>query len=289
MKKYFICLLSIIIFFSVNVDAQLVNKQGRKMISKVTINTNLGNRYNTTTISFTYNSERELVGIYFLHVHPSKIVGNYSMVYKREGNNITCKYYKNGKPYIYSYVLITDKNGRLTSFIQYGNEGGGVISRYEMTLEYKNGVLCQFMKHFSTKTGNEKWEPMPSRTGYEFFCENCNYNYVRKDISYADGITNYYAFKRGFPLQYTNELNDINVGIEHLANYRDYDEATYSNSFLLYTEWVGVISKNKALGIGPSHLDKYTYTYDNNGNIKSIDAYKGEKHKRHVEVEYVYG
>ena len=289
--------------------AQCVNRQGLKMISKILVDS-------TVTVKFSYNAERELTCVDYTYIHPRKIEHD-RKVFTKSGGTITCKHYCFGKPFgRFEYEFTLRPDGKISSYIEYEHTGENSMGRTQYDLSYGSGgkfesylVTTSHKNLADPRTWYDGWETVPfddpvwlynpSGKGFDFDCNDGNYQFKKKSVSYyKNNEISYFSDKRPNPVHYTDYLNDINVGIEFMAYSMEYFLSIGMNYFVIFTEWVGLRSRCTVDFIhrANSTEHRYQYTYDDNGNITSLDVYKtvfkkdgkSEKLTRHLEIEYVY-
>lgn len=307
----FVCLLPIVC------NAQRLNKDGLKMVSKVSV---IGGSVDRT-IEFSYDRYDNLKGVTYTYT-----MKYYDEVYKdvltKDGNTITQKSYMNGKPYNrdkYEYKL--NEDGKITYMGRYQySDAVGYIFRNEREIYYSDNRLSKVYMLSSWK------EPKADCYYYEatYYGNDFSYNengYSYNDFNYslteeqrrkyAPNYTEYefeesrnnlkrYEQKTNWKQIYnTEEINDANIGLYLLYKLTKFSKFVYNQGVisnpLFITEWIGFRENNLVKSDYESNPKRFDIEYirDEKGNIVQMNytEYYNNKYRGNpfnVYIEYVY-
>lgn len=304
----FVCLLPIVC------NAQRLNKDGLKMVSKVSV---IGGSVDRT-IEFSYDRYDNLKGVTYTYT-----MKYYDEVYKdvltKEGNTITQKSYMNGKPYNrdkYEYKL--NEDGKITYMGRYQySDVVGYIFRNEREIYYSDDRLSKIYIFSSWKEPKaDCYYYEATYNGVDFSYSGNGYKYNKFYYSlteeqrrkYAPNYTEYefeesrdnlkrFGQKTYWKQIYnTEEINDTNIGLYILYKLTEFSkfQGVISNPLFL-TEWIGFRENNLVKSDYESNPKRFDIEYirDEKGNIVQMnyteyynDKYRGNPFN--VYIEYVY-
>lgn len=306
----FVCLLPIVC------NAQRLNKDGLKMVSKVSV---IGGSVDRI-IEFSYDRYDNLKGVTYTYT-----MKYYNEVYKdvltKEGNAITQKSYMNGKPYNrYEYKYRLNEDGKITYMGCYEyTDAVGFIGRHEREIYYSDDRLSKIYRLSSWK------EPKADCYYYEATYNGADFSYNENGYAYnsfyytlteeqrrryAPNYTEYefeesrnslkrYEQKTDWRQIYnTEEINDTNIGLYSLYElkriYMDYGGKGVISNPLFITEWIGFRENNLIKSDYESNPKRFDieYIHDEKGNIVQMNytEYYNNKYRGNpfnVYIEYL--
>ena len=292
MKKVLFLILCII---SVPVNAQRLNSDGLKMVSKVTVNHLMSDKI----IEFSYDNENKLREVVYTYIEKRRKPYNvYKEVITKNNNEITQKSYFNGKPYhLYEYKYRLNSDGKIVYMGKFTYTQAQIIARREREFYYEDSKLIKinFISSGKVRTPFFCYEPGYDCTeftydnkGYYYTC--CNYSLSNEQIKkYAPYYTedeykeskNTLIRRNGstyWKSEFSdNAINDTNIGLNRL-----YDLSKFTSEErgvgsiripLFFTEWIGLRENNLVIRDYLNKVNWYDveYKYDNRGNIVNID------------------
>lgn len=291
-----------VIFISIGVNAQCLNKDGLKMVSKLKICKDI-------EIEFKYNSDRELKEVIFYYTDIDGYISK--EVITKEGNKITQKSYFNGRPYNrFKYDYVLNDEGKITKFTCYEYSDMHTIGRFYNDITYENGKIVKDEYFFTYKENTDVWCHDPSYLERRFIYKNGNWFYERynyaltneQHIKYAPLLTEdeFFEARDGMRISHVDESqpqyvysedkkNDTNIGLSELYFITEFKVSNCLNNILWYTEWIGLREEYLAL-----HRSVYRYRieyeYDDKGNIIKMNYYPkdGTEPIGSVLIEYLY-
>ena len=309
MKKvlfFILCLLS------VNINAQKLNSDGLKMVSKLSIDKG----YICFDIDFKYDNNK-LKQIVFVYSYINIGVKPYhtdvsKYILTKEGNSIIQKSYMNGKPYNrYKYDYKFGENSKLTHFDVLEYTELQKIYRVSNDFIYFNDTISEIQKYTSW-IENNIWCYDPGITGNHIkFIDRCwsmnkihysltpemeeRYAPLYTEDEFNESLPNLNRKDYGTKISflYSDSINDTNVCLNGLLNCENLGLAGYNDlltNILYFIEWVGIREKYLATQMDINRR-KYdiTYKYDTKGNIVQVDYIsKGNfKNNAKIKIEYV--
>ena len=309
MKKvlfFILCLLS------VNINAQKLNSDGLKMVSKLSVDKG----YICFDIDFKYDNNK-LNQIIFVYSYTNIGVKPYhtdvsKYVLTKDGNNIIQKSYMNGKPYNrYKYDYKFGEDSKLTHFDVLEYTELQKIYRTSNDFIYFNDTILEIQKYTSW-IENNVWCYDPGITGNHIkFIDGCwsmnkihysltpemeeRYAPLYTEDEFNESLPNLKRKDYGTKISflYSDSINDINVCLNGLLNCENLGLAGYNDlltNILYFTEWVGIREKYLATQMDINRR-KYdiTYKYDTKGNIVQVDYIsKGNfRNNAKIKIEYV--
>lgn len=287
-------------------NAQCVNQDGLKMVKRLTISKyniygkkDNGKVNRSTTIEFTYDSEKRLTGIKWTSAPERLMYGNIvRFTFAMQGRTIDCKKYQNGKRMDnYEYKFKINKYGKITYFREYEYGYYGSCKGREYKFAYIGGTYEYFLSKYNGFLPNSsEWEYGPSWRGIRLLLIDGNYQCNTYETS--NDMTVLYDRPERDERCYTDKLNDMNFDICYLLC--GYNSEFHIYECLISSEWIGAYSKNMVdyIKVPKTRLKNcFYYTYGNDGNIIGIDMTKevtyndGSMSKLkiyHVDIEYLY-
>lgn len=307
-----ISFLIIAMLFNSVANAQRLNSDGLKMVSKLSVNS--GNICFDTEFMYKGNKLSKFIFTYkekLYNLDRTSYIDVYKDILERNENSIIQKSYMNGKPYNrykYDYKFGEDsklihfdvleytelqKTYRTSNDFIYFNDTILEIQKYTSWIEnnvwcHDPGVLGNHIKfidgcwsmnkiHYSlTPEMEERYAPL--YTEDEFIKSLPNLD--RKD----------YGTKISF--LYSDSINDTNVCLNGLLNCDNLSLAGYNDlltNILYFTEWVGIREKYLATQMDINRR-KYdiTYKYDTKGNIIQVDYISRGNFSNNVKIKIEY-
>ena len=309
MKKvlfFILCLLS------VNINAQKINSDGLKMVSKLSVDKG----YICFDVDFKYDNNK-LNQIIFVYSYTNIGVKPYhtdvsKYVLTKDGNNIIQKSYMNGKPYNrYKYDYKFGEDSKLIHFDVLEYTELQKIYRVSNDFIYFNDTISEIQKYTSW-IENNIWCYDPGITGNHIkFIDGCwsmnkihysltsemeeRYAPLYTEDEFNESLPNLKREDYGTKISflYSDSINDTNVCLNGLLNCENLGLAGYNDlltNILYFTEWVGIREKYLATQMDINHR-KYdiTYKYDTKGNIVQVDYIsKGNfRNNAKIKIEYV--
>lgn len=307
-----ISFLIIAMLFNSVANAQRLNSDSLKMVSKLSVNS--GNICFDTEFMYKGNKLSKFIFTYkekLYNLDRTSYIDVYKDILERNENSIIQKSYMNGKPYNrykYDYKFGEDsklihfdvleytelqKTYRTSNDFIYFNDTILEIQKYTSWIEnnvwcHDPGVLGNHIKfidgcwsmnkiHYSlTPEMEERYAPL--YTEDEFIKSLPNLD--RKD----------YGTKISF--LYSDSINDTNVCLNGLLNCDNLSLAGYNDlltNILYFTEWVGIREKYLATQMDINRR-KYDiiYKYDTKGNIVQVDYISRGNFSNNVKIKIEY-
>ena len=309
MKKvlfFILCLLS------VNINAQKINSDGLKMVSKLSVDKG----YICFDVDFKYDNNK-LNQIIFVYSYTNIGVKPYhtdvsKYVLTKDGNNIIQKSYMNGKPYNrYKYDYKFGEDSKLIHFDVLEYTELQKIYRTSNDFIYFNDTILEIQKYTSW-IENDVWCHDPGVLGNHIkFIDGCwsmnkihysltsemeeRYAPLYTEDEFNESLPNLKRKDYGTKISflYSDSINDTNVCLNGLLNCREICLSSNDDllcNILYFTEWVGIREKYLATQMDINHI-KYDiiYTYDTKGNIVQVDYISKEsfRHNTKIKIEYV--
>lgn len=298
-------------------NAQRVNSDGLKMVSRVCIG-------NNKTIDFKYNDGNRLQEV--IYTYTSKILSNsttYKEVITKNGNAITQSSFINGVPFdhysdnperdgyetFFKYEYHLNEDGKIGKFYIYEYTWAHTIARTTVSLCYEDGKLSEICSSHSYKENKPYYHYDPSLS--------CKKIYYTHQGFYPQKI--YYSLTDEQHKKYAPELTEDEYkeslsGMERSEYKIDYDSYEYSpnikndtnigfngselmsemgvssggdalDNILYYTEWVGLRERNMLMNAKRKERT-LVYKYDERGNIVKMIYRYGENMRKHrVDME----
>lgn len=299
MKKVLFFILGILI--SIGANAQCLNKDGLKMVSKLKIGRN-------KEIKFKYNSDRELKEIEYLYTDISGYISR-EIITKNE-NEITQKSYFNGKPYNrFKYDYVLNDNGKITKFTRYEYSDMHTIGRFYNEIVYKYGRIASDTYFFTYKENTDKWCYDPGHSEFRFIYKNGGWFYEvyhhklskEQHIKYAPLFTEDEFIEARDDMEITHsssrqpqfvyskdKRNDTNIGLNELIFTTQFNVSECLSNILWYTEWIGLREEYLVLSKNANQY-RIEYEYDDKGNIIKMNYYSGNgtEVEASVSIEYL--
>ena len=310
MKKvlfFILCLLS------TNLNAQRVNSDGLKMVSKLSFYQGKvcfdaefiykGNKL--SKFIFTYKEKH-------YNLDRTSYIDVYKDILERNENTVIQKSYMNGKPYNrYKYDYKFGENSKLTHFDVLEYTELQKIYRVSNDFIYFNDTISEIQKYTSW-IENNIWCYDPGITGNHIkFIDGCwsmnkiyynltpeqnrKYAPLYTEDEFNESLPNLNRKDYGTKISflYSDSINDINVCLNGLFNCENLSLAGNNDlltNILYFTEWVGIREKYLATQMDINRR-KYdiTYKYDTKGNIIQVDYIsKGNfRNNAKIKIEYV--
>lgn len=309
MKKvlfFILCLLS------VNINAQKINSDGLKMVSKLSVDKG----YICFDVDFKYDNNK-LNQIIFVYSYTNIGVKPYhtdvsKYVLTKDGNNIIQKSYMNGKPYNrYKYDYKFGEDSKLIHFDVLEYTELQKIYRTSNDFIYFNDTILEIQKYTSW-IENDVWCHDPGVLGNHIkFIDGCwsmnkihysltsemeeRYAPLYTEDEFNESLPNLKRKDYGTKISflYLDSINDTNVCLNGLFNCENLSLAGNNDlltNILYFTEWVGIREKYLATQMDINRR-KYdiTYKYDTKGNIVQVDYIsKGNfRNNAKIKIEYV--
>lgn len=265
MKK--VILFSLLLVFSfLSVNAQRINDDGKKVVSKIVVE-----RYNhdgvsktsRTTYNFTYTEDLKLM---YLEMEKIPLIGGYVDTERRtllrKGNELIRKDYINGKIAKYwSYEYRLNNMGRIVKRMRYNYTiDNSYVSRIDSEIKYEDTQFivstCTYYKGRNDKVYSKVTDDIVSDDRC-FYFEDGNAYYKRTQICRYGTVVDKYNWHL-----YSDYVNDTNVNFNQFFTQYAWDRNPDEFEFL--TEWCGMASKN----LLSSHKKSYfKYTFDEKDNV----------------------
>lgn len=314
LKKVLFLILCVISIF---VNAQHLNSDGLKMVSKVTVNHLMSDKI----IEFSYDKKDKLCEVVYTYIEKHRKPYNvYKEVITKNNNKIIQKSYFNGKLYNrYEYRYNLNSDGRITYIGTYEYTQAQTIGRNERELYYNSNKLVAMDIISSGKIKTPFFFYESNYYSTEFIYDGSSYQYTSCTYSLSDEQKKKYApyytedeYKESrnalirrngntyWKLEFSNNaINDTNIGIGKLYDLgRFHIVGLQKNSIdnpLFFTEWIGIRENNLIIRDYHNKINWYDakYKYDNRGNIVNIDyiyhyMYRtDEKCNYNVKIEYL--
>lgn len=318
----FLCLL----LLSLSANAQRLNPEGLKMVSRVSVNDN-------KTIEFKYDSTDRLIEVIHTYTEPHGNHTVYKEVITKNGNAITQKSYRDGRPFnrhendsdnFFTYEYVLNSDGRIGKFYIYDHSWAKTIGRLSVELVYKDGVLDELKRtHSYNENGLYFRYDYPGVVSHiklyyahqGFYTQKIEYGLTDEQYQkYApdltedelnegmiNGVKQYEGKLRYDRYEYSPDIkNDTNIGLNGLELMERMGVSSGGDALdniLYYTEWVGLREKNMLMNVD-NKKKKVVYQYDDKGNIIKIKYRYGEKMRRYrandmdkdlmtISIEYV--
>ena len=298
-------------------NAQRVNSDGLKMVSKVCIG-------NNKTIDFKYNDGNRLQEV--IYTYTSKILSNsttYKEVITKNGNAITQSSFINGVPFdhysdnperdgyetFFKYEYHLNEDGKIGKFYIYEYTWAHTIARTTVSLCYEDGKLSEICSSHSYKENKPYYHYDPSLsckkiyyTHQGFYPQKIYYSLTdEQHKKYAPELTEdeykeslsgmerseyniYYDSYEYSP----NIKNDTNIGFNGLELMSEMGVSSGGDALdniLYYTEWVGLRERNMLMNAKRKERT-LVYKYDERGNIVKMIYRYGENMRKHrVDME----
>lgn len=310
-------LFSVSPFFTFVANAQRLNSEGLKMVSKVTINS----LFYDKVIDFSYDENDKLQEVVYTLVKRNyKPYRTYKEVITKRDGKITQKSYFNGNPndhyesaednyFTYEYCLNND--GKICKFHINAHTWARTIARINVELVYKDGVLDELKRTHSYKENAPYFHFDPNISCIKFYYTHQGYYTQRIDYNLTDeqhrkyapeltedelkecennGMKRYELKKPNYKMyEYSpNIKNDTNIGFNGLHLMLDMGVSSGGDALdniLYYTEWVGLRERNMLLNYDDKK-EALIYRYDSKGNIIKMIYRHGEKMRnRRVDMD----
>lgn len=298
-------------------NAQRVNSDGLKMVSKVCIG-------NNKTIDFKYNDGNRLQEV--IYTYTSKILSNsttYKEVITKNGNAITQSSFINGVPFdhysdnperdgyetFFKYEYHLNEDGKIGKFYIYEYTWAHTIARTTVSLCYEDGKLSEICSSHSYKENKPYYHYDPSLsckkiyyTHQGFYPQKIYYSLTdEQHKKYAPELTEdeYKESLSGmerseYKIDYDsyeyspNIKNDTNIGFNGLELMSEMGVSSGGDALdniLYYTEWVGLRERNMLMNAKRKERT-LVYKYDERGNIVKMIYRYGENMRKHrVDME----
>ena len=290
----------VVILVSIEANAQCLNSDGLKMVSKLKI----GKR---KVIEFKYNSDRELKEVVFYYTNIRGYISK--EVITKEGNKITQKSYFNGRPYNrFKYEYVLNDEGKITKFTCYEYSDMHTIGRFYNDIVYENGRISSDTYFFTYKENTDKWCYDPGHTETRFIYKDGGWFYElyhhklskEQHIKYAPLFTEdeFIEARNDMEITHLNDSqhqyvysedrkNDTNIGLNYLKFINEFKTSQGITNILWHTEWIGLREEYLILSKG---LNQYRieYEYDDKGNIIKMNYYKGNGTEVNVSISIEY-
>ena len=278
-------------------NAQRLNPDGLKMVSRVCIG-------NNKTIDFKYDDENRLQEVIYTYTYTStfKSLSNsttYTEVNSKNGTVITQSSFINGKPFDH-YSDNPERDGY---------ERAHTIARKTVSLYYEDGKLSRICSSRSYKENKPYYHYDPSLsckkiyyTHQGFYPQKIYYSLTdEQHKKYAPELTEdeYKESLSGmerseYKIDYDsyeyspNIKNDTNIGFNGLELMSEMGVSSGGDALdniLYYTEWVGLRERNMLMNAKRKERT-LVYKYDERGNIiKMIYRYGENMRKHRVDME----
>ena len=298
-------------------NAQRLNPDGLKMVSRVCIG-------NNKTIDFKYDDENRLQEV--IYTYTSKILSNsttYKEVITKNGNAITQSSFINGKPFdhysdnperdgyetFFKYEYHLNEDGKIGKFYIYEYTWAHTIARTTVSLCYEDGTLSEICSSHSYKENKPYYHYDPSLsckkiyyTHQGFYPQKIYYSLTdEQHKKYAPELTEdeYKESLSGmerseYKIDYDsyeyspNIKNDTNIGFNGLELMSEMGVSSGGDALdniLYYTEWVGLRERNMLMNAKRKERT-LVYKYDERGNIVKMIYRYGENMRKHrVDME----
>lgn len=298
-------------------NAQRLNPDGLKMVSRVCIG-------NNKTIDFKYDDENRLQEV--IYTYTSKILSNsttYKEVITKNGNAITQSSFINGKPFdhysdnperdgyetFFKYEYHLNEDGKIGKFYIYEYTWAHTIARTTVSLCYEDGKLSEICSSHSYKENKPYYHYDPSLsckkiyyTHQGFYPQKIYYSLTdEQHKKYAPELTEdeYKESLSGmerseYKIDYDsyeyspNIKNDTNIGFNGLELMSEMGVSSGGDALdniLYYTEWVGLRERNMLMNAKRKERT-LVYKYDERGNIVKMIYRYGENMRKHrVDME----
>lgn len=298
-------------------NAQRVNSDGLKMVSRVCIG-------NNKTIDFKYDDGNRLQEV--IYTYTSKILSNsttYKEVITKNGNAITQSSFINGVPFdhysdnperdgyetFFKYEYHLNEDGKIGKFYIYEYTWAHTIARTTVSLCYEDGKLSEICSSHSYKENKPYYHYDPSLsckkiyyTHQGFYPQKIYYSLTdEQHKKYAPELTedeykeSLVGMKRSeYKIDYDsyeyspNIKNDTNIGFNGLELMSEMGVSSGGDALdniLYYTEWVGLRERNMLMNAKRKERT-LVYKYDERGNIVKMIYRYGENMRKHrVDME----
>ena len=298
-------------------NAQRLNPDGLKMVSRVCIG-------NNKTIDFKYDDENRLQEV--IYTYTSKILSNsttYKEVITKNGNAITQSSFINGVPFdhysdnperdgyetFFKYEYHLNEDGKIGKFYIYEYTWAHTIARTTVSLCYEDGKLSEICSSRSYKENKPYYHYDPSLsckkiyyTHQGFYPQKIYYSLTdEQHKKYAPELTEdeYKESLSGmerseYKIDYDsyeyspNIKNDTNIGFNGLELMSEMGVSSGGDALdniLYYTEWVGLRERNMLMNAKRKERT-LVYKYDERGNIVKMIYRYGENMRKHrVDME----
>lgn len=298
-------------------NAQRLNPDGLKMVSRVCIG-------NNKTIDFKYNDGNRLQEV--IYTYTSKILSNsttYKEVITKNGNAITQSSFINGVPFdhysdnperdgyetFFKYEYHLNEDGKIGKFYIYEYTWAHTIARTTVSLCYEDGKLSEICSSHSYKENKPYYHYDPSLsckkiyyTHQGFYPQKIYYSLTdEQHKKYAPELTEdeYKESLSGmerseYKIDYDryeyspNIKNDTNIGFNGLELMSEMGVSSGGDALdniLYYTEWVGLRERNMLMNAKRKERT-LVYKYDERGNIVKMIYRYGENMRKHrVDME----
>lgn len=302
-------------------NAQRLNPDGLKMVSRVCIG-------NNKTIDFKYDDENRLQEVIYTYTYTStfKSLSNsttYKEVITKNGNAITQSSFINGVPFdhysdnperdgyetFFKYEYHLNEDGKIGKFYIYEYTWAHTIARTTVSLCYEDGKLSEICSSHSYKENKPYYHYDPSLsckkiyyTHQGFYPQKIYYSLTdEQHKKYAPELTEdeYKESLSGmerseYKIDYDsyeyspNIKNDTNIGFNGLELMSEMGVSSGGDALdniLYYTEWVGLRERNMLMNAKRKERT-LVYKYDERGNIVKMIYRYGENMRKHrVDME----
>ena len=212
-------------------NAQRVNSDGLKMVSRVCIG-------NNKTIDFKYNDGNRLQEV--IYTYTSKILSNsttYKEVITKNGNAITQSSFINGVPFdhysdnperdgyetFFKYEYHLNEDGKIGKFYIYEYTWAHTIARTTVSLCYEDGKLSEICSSHSYKENKPYYHYDPSLSCKKIYYTHQGFYLQKIYYSLTDEQHKKYA-----PELTEDEYKESLSGMERSEYKIDYDSYEYS-------------------------------------------------------------
>ncbi len=265
-----------------------LNSKGQKMVKSLTFY-DFKSEEVCATVDFDYDKQLNLCSV-------STHNGEIAYTITKDGNNISCQRYEDGKVDSYYHISITtDSNGNITRYITDCDDnvnGGKNRHAYDRRYAYDDAISDYRVVHI------EEWSLYVTPNGKEVSA-NGNNEHGESDIHYYNGgrYSEGHYYSLGKDIMDTNgtsgqrifgeKVDDTNVSMYDVSYGVGMNKAY---DFLCMTEWM----KGKTLYLVEATLGKnglpsqtYEYEYDAEDNIVGINRRRDERIIPVASIEYV--
>lgn len=278
MKKL---LFLVIISLSVlSLQAQRLNKDGRKVVSHIDIEYFGGSYYGS--LDFHYDNELDLQSFEFQQ-YCRPVDDTFDAIHVemyKNGDKLFRKDYEHGKKsnnWSYEYEL--NDSGRIVKRMRYDYAiDGSFITRIDSDIAYdesgrlKTVSTCQYYKGRKDRTYTKLDDDIISDIRHFVIKEDGNRYYERTQVCKYGSTHNTKLSKQHV---YSDYVNDTNVNFNQFFTQYCWD--LIGNEIDFVTEWYNVYSNN--LLIGHWSTQRMKYVYDERGNLIEFSSYNPNTNK----------
>ena len=307
-----ISFLIIAMLFNSVANAQRLNSDSLKMVSKLSVNS--GNICFDTEFMYKGNKLSKFIFTYkekLYNLDRTSYIDVYKDILERNENSIIQKSYMNGKPYNrYKYDYKFGEDSKLIHFDVLEYTELQKIYRTSNDFIYFNDTILEIQKYTSW-IENNVWCHDPGVLGNHIkFIDGCwsmnkihysltpemeeRYAPLYTEDEFIKSLPNLdrkdYGTKISF--LYSDSINDTNVCLNGLLNCDNLSLAGYNDlltNILYFTEWVGIREKYLATQMDINRR-KYDiiYKYDTKGNIIQVDYISRGNFSNNVKIKIEY-